>query len=163
VKTSHMIAGACNSGRLICLSILFAGSSAIVFAAISFVRTARLHGMTTAQAASFNAPTFLIYSKIVLAVAVLLAIVELTGFFLSQAKLTLAQGIRYGAEALCIAATLLFSVVIAPAMEKLMPQLAESASAYAAFHELHHWSEIYFGCMILFALIALLTPALRKD
>jgi hypothetical protein len=163
VKTRRSITTICASARVIALSILFGGSSAIVFAAITFVRTARLHGMSVSQAASYNAPIFLAYSKIVLAAAIILVISELVEYCLAQGKPLLSQTIRYGAEVGCFAATLVFSLAIVPAMEKLMPQLTESSAAYDAFQKLHHWSELYFAGMILFALISLVAPAFRKD
>ncbi|PWU01132.1 MAG: hypothetical protein C5B53_03215 [Candidatus Melainabacteria bacterium] len=163
MNTRRAIATTCASARLFALSILFGGSSAIVFAAITFVKTARAQGMTVAEAARYNAPTFIAYSKIALVLAAVLALAELTEYFLSQVRPTVSQAIRYGAELACIAATLVFGVVIVPAMDKLLPELTRSALAYDAFHKLHHWSEVYFGCMILFALISLVAPAFKKE
>ena len=163
MNTRRAIATTCTSARLFALSILFGGSTAIVFAAITFVKNATAQGMTVAEAARYNAPTFIAYSKVTLALAILLVLAEATEYFLSQVRPTVSQAVRYGSELACVAATLVFGAVIVPAMEKLLPELTRSALAYDAFHKLHHWSQVYFGCIILFALIALIAPAFKKE
>lgn len=162
-NTRHSIATICASVRLIALSILFAGSSAIVFAAVTFVRTARLAGMSTSYAASFNAPTFIAFSKVALAAAVVLVVTEIVEYFFVLAAASRLRAIRYGLDAGCFASALMFATAIVPAMEKLMPLMKDNAAAYAAFQNLHHWSQIYFSGIILCALLSLLTLAPKQE
>lgn len=62
--------------RLLALSIPVGGSSAVVLPHITFVQIAHQHGLTIAQAANYNAPVFLAYSKVALGSAFVLVLLE---------------------------------------------------------------------------------------
>ena len=163
INTRRSITTICAGARLIALSVLFAGSSAIVFAAIVFVRTARLAGMSTPEAAAFNAPTFIAFSKVALAAGTVLVVAELAEYFFVLAAENRLRAIRYGLDAGCFASALMFATAIVPTMEKLMPLMKDNATAYATFQNLHHWSQIYFSGIILCALLSLLTLAPKQE
>ena len=143
--------------RLTSLSILFAGSAAIVFAAITLVKIGEAKGLTIAQAATANAPIFLHFSKVTAIAAVLLLLAEaIDSFFII--KYTQTKIIQYIATAACCLCAFNFAFVIAPEMERLLPYVASNEGIRLAFHSLHETSRIVFSGIILFAWISLILP-----
>lgn len=150
--------------RTLSLAILFGGSAAIVFAAMTLVKFGKAHGMTSAEAAFNNAPLFIQYSKVLLVAAVVLLIGEALDFAKRRdwSKLTIAQ---YTTSLLCVITAMVFSLGFVPPMELLLPDLKSDARAHEMFVQLHETSRIVFGGTILFALASLLLPifgALRE-
>lgn len=145
--------------RLLSLALLFGGSTAVVFVAVTLVRAAKANGMPVEEAAAVNAPAFIEYAKILAGAAIALLIGEGLDFAANQGKrgkLTLA---RYCTSALCVITAFVFSFAIVPPMDGLREQIKSDAAAKAKFHELHEVSRGVFGATILFALISLLLPA----
>lgn len=151
--------------RLIVLSILFAGSAAIVFAAITLVKAATEHGISVSQAATTNAPIFVSFSQIVLAASLILIVCE-WGHFRRTKNPKRSDYARYAASFLCFSCTLIFSIAIVPNLERLQPLIVRESTAFQEFTRLHRLSRIVFGGTILFALTSLaLTdlPCQRKE
>jgi hypothetical protein len=148
--------------RLIALAILCGGSSAIVFAAVTFVHFAQAEGMTIAQAAQYNAPVFISFSKVALAAASVLLVTELLDFFVF-AKRALVNKISLAAGLLCFLSCFVFAVQIVPSMEELRPKMRQEVSAYEAFQSLHHISQLVFAASIAFALVSLTAPAFKPQ
>jgi len=146
--------------RLIALSLLFGGSSAIVFAAITLVRAAGEHGMTVAQAASYNAPIFVHFSTVALVAAAVLMATELIDYQFDR-KFNRHKLVRYGASFLCFACTVVFSLWLTPMMEQVRPNIEHDPAAHELFDKLHHTSKIIFLGTIIFALVSLTAPALE--
>ena len=147
--------------RLISLSVLFAGSAAIVFAAITLVKAAEATGISVTEAATRNAPLFIQFSNITIVCAFLLLLAESIDFAVHKnlSKLALT---RYIASGLCIAACIVFSFGIIPPMKALLPQISSDPAAHAQFTKLHSMSRGVFGASILFALISLIIPVTGK-
>ena len=143
--------------RLTSLSLLFAGSAAIVFAAITLVKTGEAHGLSVSQAASANAPVFIQYSKVVAAACVALLMAEAIDSFFTRhlTKLKLSQ---YIASALCCLCGFIFALIIAPHMDQLLPYINMDPQAHESFQHLHHYSRFLFSGMILFAWASLVMP-----
>jgi hypothetical protein len=143
--------------RLSSLSLLFAGSAAIVFAAITLVKAGEAHGLTVSQAAAANAPIFIQYGKVVAAVGVLLLIAEAIDSFCTRrlSKLKLSQ---YIASALCCLCAFIFAFVCAPMMDHLLPYISTDTQAHENFHRLHESSRLLFSGMILCAWTSLILP-----
>ena len=144
--------------RLISLAVLFGGSAAIVFAAITLVKSAVAAGVPLAEAAARNAPLFIHFSKIALVCSFLLLLAESLDFANCDrlSKLVIA---KYLASGLCIVSTIIFAFGIVPPMQELLPQIAHNAAAHAQFTELHKLSRALFGAIILFASISLVIPS----
>jgi hypothetical protein len=143
--------------RTVALAILFGGSTAIVFAAITLVRHAvDTEGITRAEAAARNAPIFIGYAKINLACAFALLIGEALDYAKRRTwnKGTIAQ---YTCSLLCVITTMIFALGIVPPMAELLPHLKE-VSAHEKFQQLHHVSQPLFGGTIILALISLILP-----
>ncbi len=143
--------------RLTSLSILFAGSAAIVFAAITLVKAAEAKGMTVSAAATANAPIFLHFSKVLAVVGVILLISEAADT-LSIKKYTKTKLIQYAATALCCLCAFVFAFSIAPQMQDLLPSIASNLDAQKAFHTLHETSRALFSGVIIFAWLSLIMP-----
>ncbi len=148
--------------RLVALAILFGGSAAITFAAITLVRAAESHGVPVREAAQANAPVFIAYSKVALVASVILVMTEITNFSMHH-KSGSKQLVRYGISFLCFLCTAIFSLVITPSMENLLPSIKTDEAAHAQFQRLHEQSRIVFGGTILFALVGLVYPASAKQ
>ncbi|HEY9868504.1 MAG TPA: hypothetical protein V6D08_05010 [Candidatus Obscuribacterales bacterium] len=148
--------------RLIALSVLFAGSAAIVFAAITLVKAAQAQGVPVAEAANANAPLFIQFSKVALAAGMVLLLAECLDFAGSRrpSKLTVA---RYVSSLLCVATTMIFAFGIVPPLEQLRPRVKTDPAAHAEFHKLHEVSRMIFGSTILLALVSLVIPAFGPD
>jgi hypothetical protein len=145
--------------RLIALSILFGGSISIIVAAVTLVKAAEAQGIPVAQAASANAPVFLVFSKIALGAGFALLFAEALNYAQNR-NLNKAMAIRYIASFACVATTMIFAFGFVPPMEELRPRIATDEQAHAQFKKLHENSRIVFGGTILFALISLVIPAL---
>lgn len=143
--------------RLSSLSLLFAGSVAIVFAAVVMVKAGEAQGLTAAQAASANAPIFIQFSKIVAGACVALLIAEAIDSFFTRhlVRLKLTQ---YVASVLCCLFGFIFAFVAAPLMEHLLVSINVDPQAHQSFRQLHELSRVLFSGMILFAWISLILP-----
>lgn len=143
--------------RTVALAILFGGSTAIVFAAITLVHHAvETEGITRAAAATRNAPLFIGYAKINLACGFALLIGEALDYAKRRTwnKGTIAQ---YSCSLLCVITTMVFALFITPQMAELLPNLKDP-QVHEAFQKLHHVSQPLFGGTILLALISLILP-----
>ncbi len=147
--------------RLTSLSILFAGSAAIVFAAITLVKAAQANGLSVSAAATANAPIFLHYSKVVAVTAVVLLIAEAVDSFFTQ-KYTKFKLIQYVATTICCLCAFNFAFVIAPEMQYLLPYIHSLNGIQDAFQNLHETSRILFSGIILFAWLSLIMPAFEN-
>jgi Domain of unknown function (DUF4149) len=151
--------------RLIVVSILFAGSAAIVFAAITLVKAAVKDGLTVSQAAAANAPIFVGFSNVVLVASLVLVVCE-WGHFRRTKQPGRIDYARYVASFLCFVCTIIFSLALIPNMESLRPTMKNDTAAFQDFTRLHNVSRMVFGGTILFALLSLgLTdlPYKKKD
>lgn len=143
--------------RTVALAILFGGSAAVVFSAVTLVHAAVAEGIPRAEAAARNAPIFINYAKINLVAGFVL----LAGEALDYAKRrlwnkgTIAQ---YACSLLCVITTMIFALALVPPMERTLPHLTESAEARQEFHNMHKISEKVFGGTILLALASLILP-----
>jgi hypothetical protein len=147
--------------RLISLSILFAGSASIVFAAVTLVKAATAQGVPVAQAAANNAPIFIHYARVALGASIFLLFSEGLSVALNSSRTMLTKA-RYASSLLCVAAVMIFSLGITPAMEQLQPAIATDEKAHAEFTKLHESSRIVFGASIFLALVSLLLPAFEQ-
>jgi hypothetical protein len=148
--------------RLVALSVLFAGSAAIVFAAITLVKAAQAQGVPVAEAANANAPLFIQFSKVALFAGIVLLLAECLDFVGSRqpGKLTV---VRYVSSLLCVATTMIFAFGIVPPLERLRPLVKTDPAAHAEFHKLHEISRMVFGGTIFLALVSLVIPAFGPD
>jgi hypothetical protein len=148
--------------RLICLALLFGGSTAVVFTAIVLVKTAVAAGMSQTAAATANAPIFINFANVALGSAIGLLVVEALDFATQPAK-SKSTYIRYAASFVTIATAMIFSLGLTPMMAELLPAIATNTDAHNEFHKLHTLSRMIFGGTIFCALIALITPALAGE
>jgi hypothetical protein len=148
--------------RLVALAVLFGGSAAIVFAAITLVKAAQAQGVPVAEAANANAPLFIQFSKVALGAGIALLLAECLDFAANRLtdKLTIA---RYVSSLLCVATTMIFAFGIVPVMEELRPRIKTDETAHAEFHKLHEVSRMVFASTIFLALISLVIPALGPE
>lgn len=144
--------------RSISLALLFGGSIATVVAAVTLVKAAEAAGVPVMEAASNNAPVFIVFAKIALGAAIALLAAEAMDFALDRRTTKLAL-LRYGASFLAVAATMVFSLGIVPPMEALRPYMKTDEKAHQAFKQLHETSRAVFSLTILFALVSMLVPA----
>lgn len=148
--------------RLVCLSLLFGGSTAVVFTAIVLVKTAVAAGTPQAEAATANAPIFINFAKVALGAAIGLLASEALDFATQKNK-TKSTYIRYAASFAAIATAMVFALGLTPMMAELLPAITTNTTAHEDFHKLHELSRMIFGGTIFFALIALITPALAGE
>jgi uncharacterized protein YybS (DUF2232 family) len=118
--------------RLSSLAVLFAGSAAIVFAAITLVKIGEAKGLTVSAAATANAPIFLHFAKVTSIAAVLLLIAEVIDNYFTP-KITRLKIIQYIATGACCLCVFAFSFVIAPQMMQLLPDVASNKEARQSF------------------------------
>lgn len=142
--------------RVIALSFLFAGSTSIIFAAITLVNVAKQAGIDPHEAAAANAPMFTMFSTVVLICAFVLLVAE-SLHYAAHKTLTKAVKARYGASLLCVAAALVLKFGIIPGMEQLTMK-PKSEAAHAEFKKLHEASRVDFMVIIVAALTSLLMP-----
>ncbi len=147
--------------RVTSLSILFAGCSAIVFAAITLVKAAEAKGVAASVAATTNAPVFLNFSKIIAIAGVALLIAEAADSFFSR-RYTRFKLVQYIATAVCCLCAFNFAFVVSPEMEHLLPYIHNSVGIHEAFQNLHESSRLLFGGIILFAWISLIMPVFQN-
>lgn len=145
--------------RSLSLTFLTGGSSAIVFAAIVLVKAATAKGVPVAEAAAVNAPIFIQYSKVALACAGILLVSEILDF-VSNASKSKIDYAKYLFSVLSVAAVAIFSLVIVPPMEQLLPDLANQ---HEQFRHLHEQSRAVFGTSMLFAFVSMLLPIFKKE
>lgn len=143
--------------RTVSLAILFGGSVAIVFAAITLVKAATADGVPVSEAAARNAPLFIHYAKVNLIFGVILMIGEGLDFAKRRLwnKATIAQ---YACSLLCVVTTMIFAFGIVPPMERLMPAMKTDEAARQEFRNIHEVSRSVFGGTILLALLSLILP-----
>lgn len=146
--------------RVISLSFLFAGSTSIIFAAITLVNAAKDAGIDPHEAAAANAPMFTMFSTVVLICAFVLLIAE-SLHYAAHKTLTSAVKARYGASLLCVAAALVLKFGIIPGMEQLTMH-PKSEAAHAEFKKLHEASRMDFGVIIVASLVSLLMPGFEN-
>jgi len=146
--------------RFISLALLFGGSTACVFAAVTLVKAAVAQGIAVPQAAAANAPVFINFSRVALVAALFLLAAESIDFARAgkRDRLTL---IRCLASLACVAATMIFALGIVPPMQELLALRQGSTEAAQKFHQLHEISRLVFSGTILFALISLVISALE--
>ncbi|MBS1989018.1 MAG: DUF4149 domain-containing protein [Cyanobacteria bacterium SZAS LIN-3] len=150
--------------RLISLAMLFGGSTAIVFAAITLVQAAKAHGVDALEAAATNAPVFIEFAKVAAIFAITLVIaeaIEIKGDLhnLEGRNHKWRMG-RYFASIACAICTFIFSFAIVPQMQQAMTQMKTNETAHAEFERMHKMSRIIFSGTIAFALVSLVIPAL---
>ncbi|MBX9878242.1 MAG: hypothetical protein K2Y22_07255 [Candidatus Obscuribacterales bacterium] len=148
--------------RLVCLALLFGGSTAIVFTAIVLVKTAVAAGISQTEAATANAPIFINFAKVALGAAIGLLAAEAVDFATNPNK-TKSTYVRYAASFAAIATAMIFSLGLTPMMAELLPAIATDPTAHDEFHKLHTLSRTIFGGTIFCALISLITPALSSE
>jgi len=144
--------------RTIALAILFGGSAAIVFAAVTSVHHAvATEGITKAEAATRNAPIFIAYAKVNLIAGFVLLIGEALDYAKRRLwnKGTIAQ---YACSLLCVISTMIFALAIVPPMARALPNIKTDTAAKQEFDSLHHVSQSVFGATILLALSSLILP-----
>jgi hypothetical protein len=143
--------------RTVALAILFGGSAAIVFAAITLVRADVAAGIPRPEAAAHNAPIFIQYAKVNLAAGFVLLIGEALDYAKRRSwhKATIAQ---YACSLLCVITTMIFSFALVPPMDRTLPHLKDSEEARTEFHQMHDVSQKVFGATILLALASLILP-----
>lgn len=144
--------------RVFALAVLFGGSIATIVAAITFVQAAALHNISTAAAAAANAPMFLQFSRMIMPCGFMLLAAESLDYA-GERKLSWLIGARYAASFICIAATMILSFGIIPAMKDMHANIHDSAQAYAEWTKFHEASRIAFGIIILSSAISLIIPA----
>lgn len=154
----HVLAGIL---RLIALSLLSGGSTAVVFAAVTLVKAATAAGVPIQEAATANAPIFINYAKIATGASAALLISLLID--LRSGGLKGALNLACMASSLaCIIAASIYSFAIVPPMEKLLPQIKTVAASYEEFHRLHELSRAVFGASIAFAYLSLILPVFKR-
>jgi hypothetical protein len=150
--------------RLISLAMLFGGSTAIVFAAITLVAAAKAHGMPPLEAAATNAPVFIEFAKIAAIFAITLVIseaIEIKGDLHSlEGRNHKWRMGRYAASIACAVCTFIFSFGIVPPMQQAMVKMKTNEAAHQEFDRMHKISRIVFSGTIAFALVSLIIPAL---
>lgn len=143
--------------RTIALAILFGGSLAVVFTAVSLVKAATAAGEPVSEAAARNAPIFIQYAIVNLIAGFVLLIGE--GLDYAKRRLwnrsTIAQ---YTCSLLCVATTMIFALGLVPPMKELLPTIKTNEQARQEFHKLHETSRIVFGGTMLLALASLILP-----
>lgn len=152
--------------RLISLAILFGGSTAIVFAAITLVKTAKASGMAVEDAAAINAPVFIEFSKVALGFAVCLVVSEayqIRGNLKNLEKHRRWPMARFVASILCAIATFVFSLGIVPPMQEALPKIKTDKAAHAQFQKMHHLSRGVFMAIIVFAMSSLIIPPISGN
>jgi hypothetical protein len=152
--------------RLISLSMLFGGGSAIVFAAITLVHAAKAQGIPVNEAAAANAPIFIEFAKVAAAFAIALVAaeaVEIKGDLHNLEKRSRWPMARYFSSIIAAVATFIFAFAIVPPMSDLQPKLRTEATAQAEFKKLHEISRLVFSVMIVFSLVSLVVPVLSSS
>lgn len=147
--------------RLLALSILSGGSTAVVFAAVTLVKAATASGVPVSEAASANAPIFIYWGKIVTGASLALLLSLVLSFFKdgTKGKLELAHS---ACALVCILTASVYAFAIVPPMEALLPEIKSVPSSYEQFHRLHEISRAVFGASIAFAYTALLLPIFKR-
>jgi TRAP-type C4-dicarboxylate transport system permease small subunit len=150
--------------RLTSLSILFAGSAGIVFAAVTLIQIGQSNGLPVSTSALANAPIFLYFSKIAAGAAVALLLAEAIDSFVTS-KFTQPKIFQYISTAACCLCAFNFAFVVAPEMEYLLPFVKNNVSIGHSFHGLHETSRLLFMGMILFSWVSLILPVFfeKKD
>jgi len=147
--------------RLISLAVLSAGSAAVVFVAVTLVKTQHAQGVPISEAAAANAPAFIQFAKVATGAAIVLLVSEAMGFLALQKGLVAKSKVtfgRMGASLLCAVAAFVFAFVFVPPMSELQPQMKNDQAKYEEFQKLHKGSQGVFGATILLAFIALILP-----
>lgn len=149
--------------RLISLAMLFGGSTAIVFSAVTLIGAAKAQGIPAAEAAATNAPLFLEFSKIALIFAITLVVaeaIEIKGDLKSLEKGTKWRMARYFASIVCAICTFIFALAIVPQMQDLIGLIKTDEAAKLQFQKLHEASRMIFSGTIVFALASLVLPVI---
>jgi hypothetical protein len=150
--------------RLISLAMLFGGSTATVFAAITLISAAKAHGIAPLEAAATNAPVFIEFSKVAAIFALTLVIaeaIEIKGDLHSlEGRNHKWRMGRYFASIACAICTFIFSFAVVPPMQQAMVQMKTNEVAQKEFTRMHKMSQIIFTGTIAFALVSLIIPAL---
>lgn len=147
--------------RLASLSVLSAGAAMIIVSAITVVKAATAGGMSVPEAATLNAPVFILFSKVALGSAFILLLGESLAYAAERRMTKLDIG-RVAASILTIVCAVLFGFYFVPPMQDLLPRLKTDTAAHAEFHKLHEQSRPVFGAMIFAALASLLIPVFAK-
>lgn len=150
--------------RLISLAMLFGGSTAIVFAAITLVAAAKASGMNALDAAATNAPVFIEFSKVAAIFAIALVVaeaIEIKGDLHSlEGRNHKWRMGRYFASIACAVCTFIFSFGVVPSMQQAMKDMKTNEVSHQNFDRMHKMSRIIFMGTIAFGLVSLIIPAL---
>ncbi len=149
--------------RLISLAMLFGGSTAIVFAAITLISAAKAQGIPVAEAASVNAPLFIEFSKIALIFAITLVVaeaIEIKGDLHNLEKGSRWHMGRYFSSIVCAISTFIFALAIVPQMQDVRVLMKTDPAAHQQFQKLHEASRLIFSSTIVFALASLVLPVI---
>ncbi len=149
--------------RLISLAMLFGGSTATVFAAITLISAAKAQGVPVSEAAATNAPVFIEFSKVALAFAIALVVaeaIEIKGDLKSLEKGTRWRMARYFSSIVCAISTFIFALAIVPQMEDVRVLMKTDPAAKQQFQKLHEASRLIFTGTIVFALASLVLPVI---
>jgi hypothetical protein len=103
---------------MVALSILFGGSTSIIFAAMALIHAAKERGIPIAQAATENAPMFTMFSAVVGVCALTLLLAE-SLHYAAHRSLTPMVKARYASSVICIAAAAVLNFGIIPGMEQI--------------------------------------------
>lgn len=152
-----------NGARLIALSLLSGGAAMVTFVAVTLVKAAKAEGVAVTEAAFRNGPAFINFSYIALGAAAILLVTELIDYMsrkkeASSGFLSKSLIVRYVSSLVCALLMIVFSVVFAMPMGKLMPEIRTNEAAHEQFDKLHNGSRIVFGIGILFGFISLVIP-----
>jgi hypothetical protein len=141
----------------------------IIFSAITVVKAAQAQGMGIPEAATLNAPVFILFSKIALGAAFVLLLGESLAYA-AERRMTKLDIARCATSVITIACAMVFGLMFVPPMQDLLPTMkAESQAhlqtetpAHVEFRKLHEGSRGVFAVMMLGALLSLLIPVFAK-
>jgi hypothetical protein len=143
--------------RVISLAILFGGSIAVVVSAITLVKAAQAHGVPTSEAATANAPMFMMFSNMVMVSGFVLLLAESLDYA-KHRVINKLLSIRYGASLLCSVATIILCFAIVPPMKEMLGSVHSSERTFEVWEVFHKSSQIAFSVIILSALVSLVMP-----
>jgi hypothetical protein len=147
--------------RLVSLAVLSAGAAMIIVSAVTVVKAATAGGMSIPEAATLNAPVFILFSKVGLAAAFVLLLGESLAYAAELRMTKLDMG-RVAASVLAIVCSVLFGLYFAPEMQARLPEVKTNTTVHAEFRKLHEQSRPIFSIMIFAAFASLLIPVFAK-
>jgi hypothetical protein len=155
--------------RVISLSFLFAGSTTMIFTAITLVKAGEAAGVPATQTAGVNAPMFYMFSIVMLVCGILLLLGEALDYA-KERRLTPSIKARYASSLICVAAAMVYSFGIVPQMQQLHAAMKDSKAAeeqskaaHRAFEQFHKASQMDMSVIIVCALVSLLLPGFESQ